>query len=124
VTPPPPSGRASRGHSSRSHGLASATLSTSAEGEFRTEAGTRIQVSTALDEGIALAAKLVDMMLYDVPNLRLGAVRVDVYSTFMSADGMPVQRPIITTTADRKTADSLAWEALTSERSRALRHPF
>lgn len=95
--------------------LPSATLSTSAEGEFRTEGGARVQVSTALDEAIALAAKLVDMMLYDVPNLRLRAVRVDVYSTFTGADGMPVQRPIITTTADRATADSLTWEALTPD---------
>ena len=36
--------------------------------------------------------------------LRLGAVRVDVYSTFTGADGAPVQQPILTTTALR--ADS------------------
>lgn len=92
-----------------------ATLSTSAEGEFRTEGGTRVQVSTALDEAIALATRLLDMMLYDVPNLRLSAVRVDVYSTFTGADGTPVQRPILTSTADRGTADSLTWEAFTPE---------
>jgi hypothetical protein len=92
-----------------------ATLSTSAEGEFRTEAGSRVQVSTALDEAIALATKLLDMMLYDVPNLRLNAVRVDVYSTFTGADGTPVQRPILTSTADRATADDLTWEAFTPE---------
>ncbi len=95
--------------------LPSAVLSTSAEGEFRTEGGTRVQVSTALDEAIALATKLVDMMLYDVPNLRLGTVRVDVYSTFTAADGTPVQQPILTTTADRATADVLAWESFTSQ---------
>ena len=39
------------------------------------------------------------MMLYDVPNLRLGYVRVDVYSTFTGPDGTPVQRPILTATA-------------------------
>jgi hypothetical protein len=77
-----------------------ATLSTSAEGEFRTEAGSRVQVSTALDEAIALATN---------------AVRVDVYSTFTGADGTPVQRPILTSTADRATADDLTWEAFTPE---------
>ncbi len=91
----------------------SATLSASAEGEFRTEDGCRVQVSPALDEAIALAAKLVDMMLYDVPNLRLGSVRVDVYSTFTGSDGTPVQQPILSTTAARSIADSLSWEALT-----------
>lgn len=93
----------------------SATISAAAEGEFRTEGGARVQVTSALDEAMALAARLVDMMLYDVPNLRLGTVRVDVYSTFTESDGSPVQRPILTTTADRAVADTLTWEALTPE---------
>lgn len=92
-----------------------ATVSSSAEAEFRTEAGQRVQVASALDSGIALASKLLDMILYDVPNLRLGYVRADIYSTFAGADGTPEQRPIITVTADRSTADSLDWEALTPE---------
>jgi hypothetical protein len=92
-----------------------ATLSTSAEGEFRTEGSTRVQVASALDEGIALAAKLLDMIMYDVPNLRLGYARVDVYSTFTGADGTPTQLPILTVTADRATADDMTWEALTPE---------
>ncbi|MGI8925695.1 MAG: hypothetical protein ACR2HN_03485 [Tepidiformaceae bacterium] len=92
----------------------SATLSTSAEGEFRTEDGRRVQVTSALDEAISLAARLLDMMLYDVPNLRLHLVRVDLYATFMEAEGTPVQKPILTSSADRGTADSLAWDALTA----------
>lgn len=92
-----------------------ATLSSSAEAEFRTDGGQRVQVASALDSGIALASKLLDMILYDVPNLRLGYVRADIYSTFAGADGTPEQRPIITVTADRSTADSLDWEALTPE---------
>jgi hypothetical protein len=92
-----------------------ATLSTSAEGEFRTEGGSRVQVSSALEEAIALAARMLDMIMYDVPNLRLGYARVDVYSTFTAADGSPEQRPILTVTADRGTADEMTWEALTPE---------
>ena len=90
-----------------------ATLSTSSEGEFRTEDGRRVQVSSALDEAISLAARVCDMVLYDVPNLRLHLVRVDVYSTFSAQDGTPIQKPILTTTAERSIADSLTWEALT-----------
>ena len=67
----------------------SATVSSSAEGGFRSEEGQRVQTTTALEEATALAARLVDMMLYDVPNLRLARVRVDVYSTFTSSDGAP-----------------------------------
>ncbi|HNM79217.1 MAG TPA: hypothetical protein PKI89_12670 [Tepidiformaceae bacterium] len=91
------------------------TLSTSAEAEFRTEGASRVQVSTALDEAIAVAAKLLDMIMYDVPNLRLAYARVDVYSTFSGADGTPVQRPILTVTAERTIADNMTWEALTPE---------
>lgn len=90
-----------------------ATLSATAEGEFRTEAGQRVQVTSPLDEAIAIAAKLLDMMLYDVPNLRLSSVRIDVYTTFSEPDGTLTQRPILTTTADRAIADDLAWDALT-----------
>jgi len=91
----------------------SATLTASAEGEFRTEGGQRVQVASPLDDAIAIAAKLLDMMLYDVPNLRLGTVRVDVYTTFASPDGTLTQRPILTVTADRAVAEGLAWDALT-----------
>ncbi len=94
------------------HGV---TLSTSAEGEFRTESGRRVQVASALDEAISVAAKLLDMIMYDVPNLRLGYARVDVYSTFTGADGTPGQQPILSVTADRATADDMTWEALTPE---------
>jgi hypothetical protein len=91
------------------------TLSTSAQGEFRAEGAARVQVASALDEAIALAARLLDMIMYDVPNLRLGYVRVDVYSTFTGADGTPQQLPILTVTGDRATADEMTWEAHTPE---------
>jgi hypothetical protein len=91
----------------------SATLSASAEPAFRTEGGQRVQVSTVLDEAMAVAAKVVDMMLYDVPNPRLPRVRVDVFATFTGGDGAAVQRPILSTTAERRDAEALEWEALT-----------
>ncbi|HEY5475431.1 MAG TPA: hypothetical protein VIK11_01840 [Tepidiformaceae bacterium] len=91
----------------------SATVSASAEAEFASRDGGRVQVASALEGAMAIAAKLIDMMLYDVPNLRLGVVRVDVYSIFTGADGTPVQQPILTTTAERAIADELASGALT-----------
>jgi len=89
------------------------TVSSSAEAEFRTEAGARVQVASALDAAITIAAKLADRLLYDVPNLRLGSVRVDIYSTFTESDGQPVQKPILTTIAERGIAEDLVWDALT-----------
>ena len=69
-------------------------------------------MSPALLEAKAVAAKLADMMLYDVPNLSLGSVRVDVYSTFTADGGDALQKPILTTTAHRAVADALDWDAL------------
>ena len=89
-----------------------ATVSTSAQGAFHTEAGARVQESTDIQAAMDVAARLLDMMMYDVPNLRLSSVRVDVYGTFTAADGIPQQRPILTTTAGRAIADSLEWESL------------
>ena len=59
-----------------------------------------------------VAAKVCELVLYDIPNLRLGVVRVDVYSSFRDEHGAPVQRCILTTVADRAEADDLDWEAL------------
>jgi len=91
----------------------SATVSTSADAEFHTEDGRRVQVASNLEQAIAVAARLIDMMLYDVPNLRLALVRVDVYATFTEKDGQAVQKPILSATAERAVADDLTWEALT-----------
>lgn len=88
------------------------TVTGSAEGQFRTEGGRRVQVQSAVEEAEELAVRLVDMMLYDVPNLRLQRVRVDVYTTFTGEQGIPVQKPILTTTAYRSEADAMDWEAL------------
>ena len=89
-----------------------AVVQSSAEGEFRTVEGRREQVSSALEEAFALAARLVGMMLYDVPNLSLGSVRVDVYSTFTADGGAALQKPILTTTAHRADADGIDWDHL------------
>ena len=92
----------------------SATLSAAAEPAFRTEDARRVQVSTALDEAMALAVRLVDMMLYDVPNIRLASVRVDLFATFTEPDGAAMQKPILSTIATRAASEEVAWDALTS----------
>ncbi len=89
-----------------------AVVQSSAEGEFHTIEGRREQVTSTLDEARALAAKLVEMMLYDVPNISLSSIRVDVYSTFTVDGGAVLQQPILTTTAHRADVAGLDWEAL------------
>lgn len=83
-----------------------------AEGEYRFSGGRPQEVTTPLDAGMRLAAKVIEMILYDVPNLHLSVVQVDVYSTFHTADGVPEQRCVLSTIAERAVADEIDWEAL------------
>jgi len=93
-------------------GPAAAHLSCSAEGEYRIIAGQSQEVTSPIDAAMRLAAKVCELILYDIPNIRLHEVRVDVYSTFRDASGAPLQRCILSTIADRGEADDLDWEAL------------
>ncbi len=84
----------------------------SAAGEYRVVEGRRQEVSTPLDEGMKLAAALIERVFYDVPNVRLSLVRVDVYTTFRSDDGALEQQCILSTVAERADADRLPWDDL------------
>jgi hypothetical protein len=90
----------------------SAMVTCATEGEYRFVGGRPQEVVTPLEAGLRLAAKVAEMVLYDVPNLRLEAVRVDVYTGFHREDGTSEQRCILSTVAERAVADEIDWEAL------------
>jgi hypothetical protein len=81
------------------------------EGEYRMVGSRRQQVTTALEAAMRLAAKVVEMLMYDIPEVKLGLVRVDVYSTFPTIGGTAEQGCILTTTATRAAANSIDWDA-------------
>jgi hypothetical protein len=89
-----------------------AQVSCAADGEYRFSGGRPQEVASPIDAAMRLAAKVAEMILYDVPNLHISEVRVDVYSTFHAPDGMAEQRCILSVVADRATADGIDWEAL------------
>lgn len=91
------------------------SINCTAEGQYATVEGQRRQVKTALEQGMEVTAKLMDMVFYDIPNLKLPSVRVDIYSTFLSADGTAQQRCILSTTAQRSAAIDLDWDGLTAK---------
>jgi hypothetical protein len=53
------------------------------------------------------------MLLYDVPNLRLDSVRIDVHTTFRDADGTAERVCILTTNVSRELAREVDWEEWT-----------
>jgi hypothetical protein len=83
-----------------------------AEAEYRLTGGRREEISSPLDEGMKLDAALLERVFYDIPNVRLSQVRIDVFTTFRGEDGTPDQRCILTTVADRADADKLPWDDL------------
>lgn len=89
-------------------------LSAIAEGQYAMVGGQRQQVSSALGEGMKVTAKLADMALYDIPNVRLPWVRVDIYSTFRD-ERSASQRCFMSTVARREIADDLAWDEMDAE---------
>jgi hypothetical protein len=91
-------------------GAGFARVSCGAEGQYALSDGQRREVSGALQEGMKLTVKLADMLLYDVPNLRLGQVQIDVYTTFREAAGGASQLCILSTLARRSEVEDLDWE--------------
>lgn len=84
-------------------------LSASAEGQYALISGERREISGALREGMKLTAKLADMVFYDIPNVRLPRVRIDIYSTFRGGGGA-MQCCILTTECDRAIGSDIDWD--------------
>lgn len=89
-------------------------LSAAAEGQYALVSGERREVSTSLKEGMKLTARLAEMVLYDIPNVKLDYAQVDIYSTFRDGAGS-AQQCIISTVARREVADALDWDDLDAE---------
>ena len=91
----------------------SASVSCQVESEYRLLNGRWLEVSSPLQEGFSVTARLADMLLYDVPNLRLDSVRIDIYTTFRDADGTAERACILTTNVRRDVAREVDWEEWT-----------
>lgn len=86
-------------------------VSTSASPEFGSVDGRRQQLASSLDVAYEAGIRLVEMIFYDVPDFRPGAVRVDVYATFSDTAGETASHPILSIFADRADAMSLDWDS-------------
>lgn len=91
----------------------SARVSCQVESEYRSVDGRWVEVANALQEGMAVTARLAEMLLYDVPNLRLASARIDVYTTFRDPQGGSQRACILSTIARREVARDVDWEVWT-----------
>jgi hypothetical protein len=89
-------------------------ISATTEAQYATVDGKRQEISSSFHEARKVTAKLADMVLYDIPNVKLPYVQIDVYNTYRS-DVESTQRCVLTTICTREVADVLAWEEMDAE---------
>ncbi len=90
-----------------------ARVNCSAEGEFSLVDGRRLETSTPLDEGKKITMKLADLVLYEVPNVKLDRVQIDVYTSFRDESGHSEPQCILSTRVERAVIEDLDWESTT-----------
>ena len=88
----------------------SARISCNAEGEYALVGGRRVEISTPVAEGMKITKKVAEMMLYDVPNVKLDQAQIDVYTFFRSEGGVAEPRCILSTRVNRRTVEHIDWD--------------
>src|SRR4051812_14224336 len=87
-----------------------ARVSCNADGEYALVNGRRLETSSPLSEGMKITAKLSEMLLYDVPNVKLDHFQIDVYTSFRDESGHAEPRCILSTLVHRSAVEDFDWE--------------
>lgn len=87
-----------------------ARVNCSAEGEYALVGGQRVETSSPLAEGMKITMKLAEMVLYDVPNVKLDHVQIDVYTSFRDESGRAEPRCVLSTRVERRMVEHIDWE--------------
>ena len=88
-----------------------ARVNCSADGEYSLVDGRRIETSSPVVEGMKITQKVSDMLLYDIPNVRLDFAQIDIYTSFRDERGHADTRCILSTVVRRQDIEDLDWEA-------------
>jgi len=79
-------------------------VSCQAEGDYRLLNGRWMETANPLREAMAVAAKGLDVLLYELPHYKPGRVQIDAYMTMREADHATERVCILSTTATRDDA--------------------
>jgi hypothetical protein len=88
-------------------------VSCQAEGEYKLLNGRWVETANPLQEGMAMTARALDMLLYELPHFKADRVQVDVYTTFREAAAATRRVCILSTLASREEAREVDWEEWT-----------
>src|SRR2546428_8537498 len=89
-------------------------VSCQAEGDYRLVNGRWVETANPLHEAMAVTAKALDMLLYELPHHKPGRVQIDVYMTMREPDRVTERVCILSTTASREDARQGDWGERTS----------
>jgi hypothetical protein len=87
-----------------------ARVSCNADGEYALVNGRRLETSSPLSEGMKITMKLAEMLMYDVPNVKLDHFQVDVYTSWRDESGRAEPRCILSTVVERSAIEDFDWE--------------
>jgi hypothetical protein len=87
-----------------------ARVTCNADGEYALVDGQRREISTPVQVGMRITKKLAEMMLYDVPNVKLDQAQIDIYTFFRSEAGAAEPRCILSTRVNRRAVEHIDWD--------------
>ncbi|MBI1884882.1 MAG: hypothetical protein HYS09_00945 [Chloroflexi bacterium] len=87
-----------------------ARVGLTAESEYKLVEGRWVEVASPLEAGMAITARAADMLLYELPHVKLGSAQIDVYTTFRDTSGESSRSCILSTIAGRESAREVDWD--------------
>lgn len=93
----------------------SVRVSCQAESEYQMVGGKWIEKSNPLQAGLAITAKMAEMLLYELPHFRPDRIQIDVYTTYRVEDGQPSRACIVSSEPDRQKARDVDWDDWSGE---------
>jgi len=88
-------------------------VSCQAEGDYKLMNGRWVETANPLQEGMAITARGLDMLLYELPHFKADRVQMDVYTTFREENAVTQRVCILSTLASREGAREVDWEEWT-----------
>ena len=89
-------------------------VSVQAESNYQRVSGQWLEVTSVLQDGMAITAKSTEMLLYELPNVKLNKAQVDVFTSFRDHNGQASRHCILSTVALRDVAaNQVDWDEWT-----------
>jgi hypothetical protein len=85
-------------------------VSCQAQSDYRMYEGRWIEIKNPLQEGMAVGAKVAELLFYELPHFRPEQIQVDVYTSFREGDGFTANECILSMEPSREAARGVDWD--------------